>query len=77
MDQTNQDSGQLKLVVKWSSNEYEIDCLDLDNSVAHLKNCIYSKTGVKPERQKLMGLKMKNGLLFFIYQFDKLMHCFF
>ena len=48
------------LVVKWSSNEYVIDCLDPDNSVGDVKFRISTMTGVRPERQKLM-LKTKNG----------------
>lgn len=51
-----------KIIVKWSGNEYVIDNLNGVASIQNLKECIYSKTGVKPERQKLMGLKTNNGL---------------
>ncbi|CAG2182377.1 unnamed protein product, partial [Oppiella nova] len=47
----------LTLVVKWSSQEYTIDSVTTDDTVCDFKNAIYKKTGVKPERQKLMGLK--------------------
>ena len=50
----------ITLIVKWSSNEYTIDSVTSDDSVLDLKNAIYKETGVKPERQKLMGLK-SNG----------------
>ena len=64
------------LIVKWSSAEYVIDCLDPDNSVADLKNYIFSKTGVKPERQKLMGLKTKNSKLYpFIVLYELIFIC--
>ena len=50
----------LTLTIKWSATEYTIDSVTSDCSVFDLKNAIYKKTGVKPERQKLMGLK-SNG----------------
>ncbi|PIK60149.1 putative ubiquitin-like domain-containing CTD phosphatase 1 isoform X1 [Apostichopus japonicus] len=49
----------VKLVVKWSGNEYEISDLISTNTVKDLKNVIKLKTGVLPERQKLLGLKLK------------------
>ena len=65
-DQSNKTGIIQKLIVKWSSSEYEIDCLDPENTISDIKDCIQSKTGVKPERQKLMGLKMKNGFYLFV-----------
>lgn len=53
---------QRKIIVKWSGNEYVIDNLNDMATILNLKECIYSKTGVKPERQKLIGLKANNGL---------------
>ncbi|CAG2121400.1 unnamed protein product, partial [Medioppia subpectinata] len=47
----------LTLTIKWSSQEYAIDSVTTDDTVRDLKEAIYRKTGVKPERQKLMGLK--------------------
>lgn len=52
----------VKLVVKWSGNEYEISDLISTNTVKDLKNVIKLKTGVLPERQKLLGLKLKGML---------------
>jgi len=40
--------------------EFTIDELSPDDTVLDLKGCVHQKTGVKPERQKLMGLKV-NG----------------
>ena len=50
-----------KLVIKWSGNEYTLDSLADSDSIADVKAQIYSLTGVKPERQKLLGLKTKTG----------------
>ncbi|XP_054167183.1 ubiquitin-like domain-containing CTD phosphatase 1 [Oppia nitens] len=50
----------LTLVVKWSSHEYTIDSVTIEDTVLDLKKAIFKNTGVKPERQKLMGLK-SNG----------------
>lgn len=53
------------VVVKWSGKEYKIKYNEKD-TVTDLKSIIYSETGVKPERQKLLNLKHKdeNPLLF-------------
>ncbi|XP_069693402.1 ubiquitin-like domain-containing CTD phosphatase 1 [Periplaneta americana] len=50
---------EMKLVVKWSGKEYEICNLSESDSVATLKNAIHKETGVRPERQKLLNLKLK------------------
>ncbi|KAJ1522510.1 hypothetical protein ONE63_001700 [Megalurothrips usitatus] len=49
----------LKIVVKWSGKEYEIDSLSPTDTVASLKDTIRKRTGVLPERQKLLNLKHK------------------
>ncbi|KAK3908000.1 Ubiquitin-like domain-containing CTD phosphatase 1 [Frankliniella fusca] len=49
----------IKIVVKWSGKEYEIDSLLLTDTVATLKETIRKRTGVLPERQKLLNLKHK------------------
>lgn len=51
-----------KIFVKWSGKEYEIELAE-DETVIDLKNAIEKATGVKPERQKLLNLKLK-GFLF-------------
>lgn len=62
---------QVTLTIKWSNSEYLVDELTAGDTVADLKSLLYSKTAVKPARQKLMGLKTKNGsiLLFYCYYF--------
>ncbi|XP_033757287.1 ubiquitin-like domain-containing CTD phosphatase 1 [Pecten maximus] len=44
------------VVIKWSGNEYKITLSD-SSTVANMKDSIYKDTGVRPERQKLLGLK--------------------
>lgn len=46
------------IVVKWSGKEYNIDLTEFD-TVLDLKHAIQKQTGVRPERQKLLNLKLK------------------
>lgn len=50
--------GKLPLIIKWSGKEYEV-YISEDDSVADLKREILYKTAVRPERQKLLNIKMK------------------
>lgn len=52
----------IKIVVKWSGKEYEIDSLSSTDTVATLKETIRKRTGVLPERQKLLNLKHKGKI---------------
>lgn len=47
------------VTIKWSGKEYSIDKLSPTDTVGYLKEVIKEKTGVLPERQKLLGLKYK------------------
>ena len=47
------------LIVKWSGQEYVISDLSASETVGDLKEAIKKQTGVLPERQKLLGLKLK------------------
>lgn len=47
-----------KIFVKWSGKEYEIELTEND-TVLDLKNAIEKETGVRPERQRLLNLKLK------------------
>jgi len=47
------------VVIKWSGKEYPITDISNQLTVLQLKEMIYTKTNVKPERQKLLGLKVK------------------
>lgn len=51
---------EVKLVVKWSGKEYEVNNLSDHDTISSLKDSIYTQTGVRPERQKLLNLKF-NG----------------
>lgn len=50
---------QLSLTIKWSGGEYVIENIETSWTVLQLKQQIYKQTGVRPERQKLLGLKYK------------------
>lgn len=58
---------EVRIVVKWSGKEYEICNLSESDSVGTLKNAIHKETGVRPERQKLLNLKLKGKLLYNIF----------
>lgn len=49
----------VNLTVKWAGKEYLIPDLPLHACVMDLKHAIFEKTGVLPERQKLVGVKCK------------------
>ncbi|XP_063963550.1 ubiquitin-like domain-containing CTD phosphatase 1 isoform X2 [Lytechinus pictus] len=49
----------MKLVVKWSGQEYEFTEVSGTDTVKDLKEAIHEKTGVLPQRQKILGLKFK------------------
>jgi len=49
----------LVICVKWSGKEYEVAGLEATDTVEGLKVKIMEKTGVRPERQKLLNLKVK------------------
>lgn len=52
-------TNQANVIVKWSGKEYTIKDISNDATVAQLKERVFKETGVKPERQKLLGLKCK------------------
>ena len=52
----------ISIMVKWAGKEYGIDEIDATDTVMDLKVKIMDKTGVRPERQKLLNLKAKGGL---------------
>ena len=51
----------MRIVVKWSGQEYEFCDVSSSDTVKDLKDAIHGKTGVLPERQKLLGLKVKGN----------------
>lgn len=54
----------LPIVIKWSKKEINLDedCISIGDTIAGLKNVIYHKTGVQPDKQKILGLKYKGKL---------------
>lgn len=53
----------LSLIIKWGGQEYTITSLSEEDTVLDLKQSLKGLTGVLPERQKLLGLKMKGNYL--------------
>ncbi|XP_038065125.1 ubiquitin-like domain-containing CTD phosphatase 1 isoform X1 [Patiria miniata] len=47
------------VIVKWNGKEYSIPDVSVSDTVLDLKCMISKQTGVLPERQKLIGLKLK------------------
>ncbi|XP_040573560.1 ubiquitin-like domain-containing CTD phosphatase 1 [Lepeophtheirus salmonis] len=48
------------LIIKWGGKEYRIEDLNENTSVLQLKKLIQERTEVRPERQKLLNMKL-NG----------------
>lgn len=65
----------LKLIVKWSGAEYEIE-VDQQDNIAMLKHEIFKKTNVRPERQKLLNIKYKGKMVYLFIHiiFKKYIH---
>lgn len=53
----------LPIIVKWGGQEYSVTTLSEDDTVLDLKQFLKTLTGVLPERQKLLGLKVKGNSL--------------
>lgn len=49
----------VSVIIKWGGQEYSISSLSEEDTVMDLKQSIKTLTGVLPERQKLLGLKLK------------------
>lgn len=49
----------ISIKVKYCGKQYDINDLPTSHTIEHLKNCIYSLTSIRPERQKLFGIKSK------------------
>jgi ubiquitin carboxyl-terminal hydrolase 14 len=52
----------VNIKLKWNKNNYDVD-VDLSKSVLDFKESVYSKTGVPPDRQKLMAKGAWTGTL--------------
>lgn len=51
-------TSSLDIIIKWNGNDYEINNLNIENDVKTLKEEIFKSTGVRPERQKLINLRI-------------------
>ncbi|XP_007445190.3 ubiquitin-like domain-containing CTD phosphatase 1, partial [Python bivittatus] len=49
----------VSLIIKWGGQEFLITTLSEEDTVLDLKQSLKGLTGVLPERQKLLGLKVK------------------
>lgn len=50
--------GLLDLVIKWNGNDYDVKSLNANSDVKSLKEEIFKCTGVRPERQKLINIRV-------------------
>lgn len=60
----------LSLIIKWGGQEYTITSLSEEDTVLDLKQSLKGLTGVLPERQKLLGLKMKGNYSYLLFIVD-------
>ena len=60
----------LSMVVKWAGKEYSMENIDPEDTVLDLKVKIQTQTGVRPERQKLLNLKVKGVELLSSWSFQ-------
>lgn len=51
-------TSSLDIVIKWNGNDYDINNLNTNSNVKTLKEEIFKCTGVRPERQKLINLRI-------------------
>lgn len=51
-----------EVCIKWGGKEYNVTGLLDTQTVLDLKTAIQTETGVRPDRQKLLGLKVKGKL---------------
>ena len=49
----------VSMTVKWAGKEYSMENIGPEDTVWDLKVNIQRQTGVRPERQKLLNLKVK------------------
>jgi len=57
-EQQSTTSNLLDMVIKWNGNDYDVKNLNTNSDVKSLKEEIFKCTGVRPERQKLINLRI-------------------
>ena len=62
---------EVKITVKWNGEEHSISEIQENDTVLILKEKIHKVTGVRPERQKLLNLKLKGYLIFIKVKINK------
>jgi len=66
-------TSSLDIVIKWNGNDYDVKKLNTNSDVKTLKEEIFKCTGVRPERQKLINLRISGKYirlyLFFVEKF--------
>lgn len=51
----------MEMIIKWGGKDYNLTSLQETQTFKDLKEEIYKQTNVKPERQKILGLKTNSG----------------
>lgn len=51
----------MEMIIKWGGKDYNLTSLQETQTFKDLKGEIYKQTNVKPERQKILGLKTNSG----------------
>lgn len=57
-------ASSLDIVIKWNGNDYDVKNLNTNSDVKTLKDEIFKCTGVRPERQKLINLRISGYYIF-------------
>lgn len=65
-------ASSLDIVIKWNGNDYDVKNLNTNSDVKTLKEEIFKCTGVRPERQKLINLRISGYYILrsFVYIFS-------
>jgi len=64
-------TSSLDIVIKWNGNDYDVKNVNTNSDVKTLKEEIFKCTGVRPERQKLINLRVLGKYILFFCVIDK------
>eukprot|EP01135_Chromosphaera_perkinsii_P002876 Nk52_evm31s229 gene=Nk52_evmTU31s229 len=56
------ESGGKEFIIKWGGKEYRFMAA-LDDNIGSLKEWMYAQTGVRPEKQKILGMKIGGKMI--------------
>lgn len=65
----------MDITVKFSGKEYHVENIADDATISSLKARLYHDTRVKPEHQRLMGIKTQQGEFITFISFPKSFFC--